>query len=264
MLVVVRAAKTDTRVRFRKDRGGGRVVDRFYKWWCRCDCGRMKSIRAVSLKCGASESCGCRQNRIGEIAHAAAVRRREKIDLPPPVRGARWIPLTQGKFALVDADRFAELNEFTWFAAKATKSGELYACRGIVENGRSLRTQSLHRQVLDITDPGIHVDHKNGKTLDCRRNNLRVATRSGNGANRRKFRTHKGQKWSSKYKGVTFRPTEGNRWLAMIRFNDVRHRIGLFDDEIDAAKAYDAAARNNFGEFACLNFPRRGERSALH
>jgi hypothetical protein len=67
---------------------------------------------------------------------------------------------------------------------------------------------------------------------------------------------------SSKYKGVC-RQTKNSKWLALITLNDRTVRIGAFSTEVEAAHAYDVAARKNFGEFACLNFPRKGERSAL-
>lgn len=89
----------------------------------------------------------------------------------------------------------------------------------------------------------------------CRRQNLRVATKQQNGANRGKF----AGTFTSQYKGVTNRekhladPTAP--WLARIRVNGKLIQIGRFVSEHEAALAYDAAAIQHFGEFAKLNFP---------
>lgn len=47
-----------------------------------------------------------------------------------------------------------------------------------------------------------------------------------------------------------------NKWVANIHFNNRTQYIGLFEDEIEAAKAYDYWADTYFGEFAKLNFPK--------
>lgn len=99
------------------------------------------------------------------------------------------------------------------------------------------------------------VDHVNGDGLDNRRVNLRPATRSQNQGNRRKFLST-----ASQYKGVTPWAKDKARWIAVCRRKKV---LGVFNSEAEAALAYDAAARQEFGEYAALNFPGPGERSAL-
>jgi hypothetical protein len=85
--------------------------------------------------------------------------------------------------------------------------------------------------------------------LDCRRHNLRKATRSQNVAN---SGSRKGA--ASKYKGVHFR-RDRNTWRAEITINGRKRNLGTFKEEADAARAYDAAAYATWGEFAYLNFP---------
>ena len=102
---------------------------------------------------------------------------------------------------------------------------------------------------------GMVVDHINGDRLDNRRCNLRFATRQQNAWNARKYRHS-----TSSFKGV--RPS-GKRWRAVIYEDNRQINLGHYETEIEAALAYDCAARERRGEFATLNFPRDGERGAL-
>jgi hypothetical protein len=97
---------------------------------------------------------------------------------------------------------------------------------------------------------GLLVDHRNCDTLDNRKANLRPATHSQNQFNRRKTKS----KTSSRFIGVSFEKASG-RWLADICCHRKSKRIGRFSSEIDAAHAYDAAARIYHKDFARLNFP---------
>jgi hypothetical protein len=109
---------------------------------------------------------------------------------------------------------------------------------------------SLHRFIMN-PGPGLDVDHINHDGLDNRRSNLRVATRPLNLGNSRP------RAGSSVFKGVSWRKQE-RTWRAGIGVNGRNIHLGFFSTEEAAARAYDAAAREVFGEFAYLNFPEVG------
>jgi hypothetical protein len=86
--------------------------------------------------------------------------------------GAKLIPLTQGKFAIVDAEDYERLSKYKWHVDKGDST--YYAARGIV--GKNFR---MHREILNAPE-GLVVDHRNHNGLDNRKKNLRLCTRSQN------------------------------------------------------------------------------------
>jgi hypothetical protein len=147
------------------------------------------------------------------------------------------IRLVNGRMALVDADMLEKLGRFRWYDMGR------YAAT-IEYNPR--RAINMARFVLDVPS-GLESEHKNLNGFDNRRENLRVATRSQNLANRSKT-----QGCSSRYKGVTWQANRG-KWKAQIRVDKEYIYLGLFTDERKAAEAYNAAAVRRFGEFARVN-----------
>lgn len=107
----------------------------------------------------------------------------------------------------------------------------------------------MHREILQVPD-GMLVDHINHNGLDNRNANLRPATSAENNRNRRKSTK---RKYHSRFKGVSWNKDQ-KKWSARILFNYDNKFIGYFENETEAAKAYDEAAKFYHKDFAVLNF----------
>jgi hypothetical protein len=156
------------------------------------------------------------------------------------------IPLTQGKYAIIDDEDFGRINKYKWHADYI--HGYWYAKRSIRKPKRKVISQFMHQLIMDCPK-GLQIDHKNHDTLDNRKVNLRVCTHAKNHMNQRPQQ----RKMSSKYKGVTWAKRR-NKWQAQIGLTGEIIYLGYYSNEIMAAKAYDIAAKKYFGEFAYLNF----------
>lgn len=154
----------------------------------------------------------------------------------------REIKLTQGKVALVDDSDFDFLNQWKWYAMKTGR--KFYAARRI-----NRFTVLMHRLLLNLTNTKILTDHIDRNGLNNQRDNLREATIRQNAANRDSFDNS-----SSKYLGVYWDPAR-KKWMATIKDSRINKTKGLggYKNEIDAAKAYNNAAKIIHGAFANLN-----------
>jgi hypothetical protein len=165
------------------------------------------------------------------------------------LQDCRTVELSQGKIALVDAADFGLIAHMTWHSTKKAR-GLFYAIHTFCKNNKHGIIR-LHRFLM-AAPPGSKVDHRDGDGLNNTRENLRVCTHSQNHRNR--WRT-----WgSSRFKGV-FHRRENDKWRAKIKVGDKVISLGTFAQESDAARAYDKAATEHFGEFARTNSDIFGE-----
>ncbi|MEN6533310.1 MAG: HNH endonuclease [Bryobacteraceae bacterium] len=154
-----------------------------------------------------------------------------EVDALPAV----MIPVGLAAWAIVDPEDSEAVDAIAW------------ALRGSYAASNSKKRTWMHRFVASragMEIDGLDVDHKNGNGLDNRRCNLRPATRA---QNRQNSNSHTGR-----FKGIAF---ENGKWVAKIRVGGPVIYLGRFSDEIEAARAYDDAARKHHGEFARPNFP---------
>ena len=157
------------------------------------------------------------------------------------IKMAKEIQLTKGIVTIVDDADFEYLNQFKWYLLKSNSN--YYAIRTKRPENKLIQ---LHRIVIQAKQGEI-VDHINGNKLDNRKCNLRICTKSQNCQNRKISKLNK-----SGFNGVSWN-IRNKKWVAQIACNNQKIHIGFFNEPIEAAKAFNAAALKYHGEFANLN-----------
>jgi hypothetical protein len=163
----------------------------------------------------------------------------------------REIPLhgikAAGRVAFVDAADYDLVAQYRWWVWEGIGQRGRFGpyAQAKIGSGRGAPKKLMHQ----LLTGNPRTDHVNHDGLDNRRVNLRVATATQNLGNQRPVRGG-----SSPFKGVYLRRDTG-RWKAQIKVSGRWMSLGCHDTDADAARAYDIAAREAFGEFACLNFP---------
>lgn len=127
----------------------------------------------------------------------------------------------------------------TWCVVKRDKT--FYAQTTVCIDGRKTK-RYMHSLIMGVNG----VDHINRNGLDNRRCNLRVCS------SRLQMANQGSRGGSSLYKGVTWNKRR-KKWCAKIQVCGKWYHLGYFDDELDAARAYDEAALAFHGAYACLN-----------
>ncbi len=155
-----------------------------------------------------------------------------------PDASAKSITLTNGMVTYVDAADYEEISRYTWRLVSGGYAGRYEKRKCVL----------MHRQIMNPPE-GMFVDHLHGNRLDNTRAHLRICTPSENALNRRK---NAGS--ASRYVGVYYNKKR-KKWIVLVRLNGKYKFVGQFDDEIEAARAYDRAAVERLDDFARLNFP---------
>jgi hypothetical protein len=151
------------------------------------------------------------------------------------------------KFAMVDDEDFEELNKYKW-SLGGGKPNRRYVERTEYKNGKKCNIY-MHRQILGLKKTEHWCDHKNGNTLDNRRENIRKCTPSQNRANTKMPSNNTtGARGVSFFKNLLQKP-----WRSRIDINHKRLELGYFKTKEEAAKQYNKFAKEYFGEFARLN-----------
>ena len=149
------------------------------------------------------------------------------------------IPLSQGKFALVDDKDYDYLNQWKWYAHKSYRVW--YARKTVKVRGV---TVLMHREILQCPR-GIGSDHINGDGLDNRRTNLRRCTQRQNNRN-----PHP----ASGFLGTTLH--KSGKWQATVTCKGKCYYLGLYTSRQEAADAHTRKAKKLFGEPDYPNFPK--------
>jgi hypothetical protein len=157
------------------------------------------------------------------------------------------IHLIRGLYALVDDEDYERVSQYKW--SISSSGGYDYPHTPIRIEGK-IKYIKMHRFIMNA-DIDTLVDHKNKDTLDNRKCNLRLCTKSENMRNRAMSKNNK-----SGYKGVRYYPFGRRKykvWKAQIGFNRKYISIGYYHTKEEAALAYNEKAKELFGEFASLN-----------
>jgi len=162
-----------------------------------------------------------------------------------PLRGS--LAASLGLTAAVDEGDAEKVQGKSWYAVRCGAHKQtIYAVAKLLRGG-ALRTTYMHRLILGAA-PGQSVDHADHNGLNNSRANIRLCTCSLNNANRMARGSAGG------FRGV-YQQKGRRNFFAAISVAGRDRRIGSFQSPMEAALAYDAAAREAFGAFAVLNFP---------
>lgn len=202
----------------------------FYYFNCDCECGNTKDIRVDSVINNKTRSCGCNtyKNRVRK-------RHRNKIILSDC--GKYYIGITSN----TKHEFYFDLEDYSTFSKyylHESKSGYLYS------SGYKDKKILIHRIITNCPE-GYEVDHINHNTLDNRKDNLRIVTRTQNSANH-------GLRIENT-SGVTGVRKSGKKWRASLTFNKVTYELGLYFNIEEAIKARRKAEEKYFGNYSYNN-----------
>jgi len=206
-------------------------------WLCKCDCGayfvdsRNKLLPPTRRERSCGRSCGLGANAYDVHDGVAYMKLFDN-------RGAH------NNTALIDEDDLALVKDFRWSVFVGSNKVGYVHCG--THGGLALHRLILESHGMNLT--GLDVDHINHDGLDNRKCNLRPATRTQN------VRNSRPQKSITGYRGVTYRArAKDKHYFAKIRVDGKCYSLGGHATPEQAALAYNRAAREHHGEFACLN-----------
>jgi hypothetical protein len=152
-------------------------------------------------------------------------------------------------FAIIDIEDRKKVAPYVWWVTDGYASSGYYI--GNRKIGRKWKPLRMHRIIMGCDDSTKKIDHINGNRLDNRKSNLRFCSNQQNSFNMSQS-ARKNKNSASRFKGVSY-DKKRNAWTSAIMKDYSKHFLGRFDSEIQAANAYNAAAKKMFGSFANLN-----------
>ena len=200
------------------------------RWICECDCGKTTLVCQSDLlrkDKRKTESCGCIQKERTKQAS----KKYNKYNLNKNY-GIGYCTNTGSPFYF-DLEDYKRIKDYCW---REEKQGYISACI----NGKIIK---LHKLITNSTSDRI-IDHFSRNKADCRKENLRIATKMQNCSNR-----SIGANNSSKFIGVHYN-TKINKWVSQIAHNKKNFYLGSFKDIEDAIKVRLKAELKYFGEFS--------------
>lgn len=159
----------------------------------------------------------------------------------------KQIPLTKGKYALIDDEDYPVLSRFIWRLDEGGKPiTQLTSIDGYTPRPISI-TKFLLKQ-----RPKYKVSFKNNDYLDCRKCNLELRLNNQIIHKAKKAVSKGGKKCTSKYKGVYWDKSR-NKWFARISRNK-KYVVGRrCETEVEAALWYNKQAKELYGNLAYQN-----------
>jgi hypothetical protein len=199
-------------------------------WECLCDCGKTTVAKGIYLRKGHTKTCGCMivdERPADGLTHAHLL---EILNYDPEIGVFQW-------------KKKLQRHEVGEIAGKKTH-GYISICI----NGEPYPAHRLAWLYVHGEWPGNLLDHINRQRSDNRIANLRLASPQLNNMNSSIQSNN-----TSGYKGVSW-DKRMMEWAAYITLGRKKFHLGYFSNSQSAARAYDKAATERFGEFACLNF----------
>lgn len=159
-----------------------------------------------------------------------------------------------GEIALCDDEDYPLLSRFIWYMGSELSHGG-YPCCFVYGKGNTRKQIFMHQLVMAGAYSPDHIDQDK---MNNQKDNLRLSTHQQNAWNQKKQKSARGKPCSSKYKGVSYAPLRGkDRWVALIKVGPKKGgkvlRLGYYQTEDDAARAYNAKCKELRGEWAWLN-----------
>lgn len=148
------------------------------------------------------------------------------------------------ELVMIDDEDYVWLSRFKWWMQN-NENGENYVTTKVGK-----RVMCMHSLLLPSRSDSL-VKYIDGNNLNLQKVNIKPASRSQIGANRN-------PNAGKKYKGA-YLPEGEKRWRSQIVKDGVTYLLGSYETEEEAARAYDVKARELYGDYARLNFPKASE-----